>query len=37
MDTKAKEILKEMIEKDLIEKKGEGRGTYYIIKNNMER
>ncbi|MGB6129815.1 MAG: hypothetical protein WBG30_13815 [Psychrilyobacter sp.] len=32
MDTKAKEILKEMIKKNLIEKKGKGSATHYIIK-----
>ncbi|BBE31435.1 hypothetical protein OSSY52_15760 [Tepiditoga spiralis] len=31
-DTRAKEILKELMNKNLIERKGKGRNTHYILK-----
>ena len=30
-DTKAKEVLNEMIEKNILQRKGAGRSTYYIL------
>ena len=32
-ETKTKEVLKSLVDKKLIERKGKGRSTYYVLKN----
>jgi len=32
-ETKAKELFNSLIKKGLIERKGKGRSTYYVLKN----